>query len=304
MSRWMRVTLWLCLLGSPLLSLAQAPLPAGRKADGVTVRLTWTAPPSNADGSPLSPLTGYRLYQGTQPQGYGAPSDLPASATSTTVDGLQPGTTYYFAVTAVSAAGEGAKSNELPVPIPARLPDAGVRVNILDYGAVPDDAGDDAPAIRDAISAVIAAGGGTVVIPPGGWHIPGVLAPQVLPVVGVAALTDLPGFAPRQTIDQNMGTRWAADGAGQWIQYDLGTVQTLTGVEIAWYQGHLTQTPFGLRASEDGVTWQDLYQGQSSGTTTAFERIRTGPVQTRYVQIVGQGPALAISEVQLLGTPP
>ena len=177
------------------------------------------------------------------------------------VVGLQPGTTYYFALTAVSPAGESAKSNEMAAAIPARPVEAGLRVNIQDYGAVPDDAGDDAPAIRAAVSAVIAAGGGTVVIPPGGWHIPGVLTPQVLPVVGVEALTALPEFAPTQTVDHNMGTRWAAEGAGQWIQYDLGTVQTLTGVEIAWYQGHTAPTPFGLRASEDGVTWQEIYQG-------------------------------------------
>ena len=143
-------------------------------------------------------------------------------------------------------------------------------------------------------------------IPPGGcWHIPGVLGPQVLPVVGVEALTALPELAPRQTIDQNMGTRWVAHGAWQWIQYDLGTVQTLTGVEIAWYQGHLTQTPFGLRELRG---WRHL-AGSLSGSEQwdhdgPLKLVGTCPVQARYVQIVGQGPALAISEVRLLGTPP
>ena len=111
------------------------------------VRLTWTAPPQQCGRARRSApsratgLSGHPAAGGT-----GRPATSRASATSTTVDGLQPGTTYYFAVTAVSAGGEGAKSNELPVPIPARRPDAGVRVNIQDYGAVPDDAGDDAPA--------------------------------------------------------------------------------------------------------------------------------------------------------------
>ena len=181
MHRRMRVTLWLCLLGSPLLSLAQPPREAGREAGGVTVRLTWTAPASNADGSPLSPLSGYRLYQGTQPQGYGPPSALPPEATTTTVRDLQPGTTYYFALTAVSSAGESAKSNEMAAPIPARPTETGLRVNIQDYGAQPDDAVDDAPAIRAAISAVIAAGGGTVVIPPGRLAYPRRPGPRAAP---------------------------------------------------------------------------------------------------------------------------
>ena len=302
--KWVLWIMLLSLVWSATVVQAQGPPPI---LFGATVHLTWTPPATNADGSPLSPLTGYRLYQGTQSQGYGPPSPLPADATTTAVVGLQPGTTYYFALTAVSQAGESANSNELVVAIPA-LPAPGVRVNIQDYGAVPDDAGDDAPAIRAAISAVIAAGGGTVVIPPGGWHIPGVLAPALLPVVGVEALSALQGFAPTQTVDNNMGTRWTAEGLGQWIQYDLGTAQTLTGVEIAWYQGHTAQTQFGVRASEDGVTWQDLYQGTSSGTSTDFERVLTGPVRARYVQIVGHGtaaePVTSISEVRLLGTIP
>ena len=303
--KWVLWIMLLNLVWSVTVVQAQGPPPI---LFGATVHLTWTPPATNADGSPLSPLSAYQLYQGTQSQVYGPPSPLPADATTTAVVGLQPGTTYYFALTAVSSAGESAKSNEIAAQVPALPQEAGLRVNIQDYGAVPDDAGDDAPAIRDAISAVIAAGGGTVVIPPGGWHIPGVLAPALLPVVSVTALSALPEFAPRQTLDHNMGTRWAAEGLGQWIQYDLGQSQTLTGVEIAWYQGHTAQTQFGVRASEDGVTWQDLYQGTSSGTSTDFERVLTGPVRARYVQIVGHGtaaePVTSISEVRLLGTVP
>ena len=292
-------------------TLQAAPAPAqGRVSvpEGATVTLAWTTPTVNVDGTPVLGLSGYRLYQGTASQVYGPPTPLPASVTTTQVPGLAPDTPYFFTVTAVDTQGrESPKSNEIRVAI-SPMPVPGLRVNIQDYGAVPDDAGDDAPAIRAAISAVIAAGGGTVVIPPGGWHIPGVLAPALLPVVSVTALSALPGFAPTQTVDNNMGTRWTAEGLGQWIQYDLGTAQTLTGVEIAWYQGHTAQTQFGVRASEDGVTWQDLYQGTSSGTSTDFERVLTGPVRARYVQIVGHGtaaaPVTSISEVRLLGTIP
>ena len=73
-------------------------------AGNARVSLSWTAPPS--DGG--SPLARYQVYLGTSP----GTADLSASTpvqsvtgTSTVVTGLTNGTTYYFAVTAVNAAG-------------------------------------------------------------------------------------------------------------------------------------------------------------------------------------------------------
>ena len=73
-------------------------------AGNARVSLSWTASPS--DGG--SPLARYQVYLGTSP----GTADLSASTpvqsvtgTSTVVTGLTNGTTYYFAVTAVNAAG-------------------------------------------------------------------------------------------------------------------------------------------------------------------------------------------------------
>jgi Fibronectin type III domain len=77
--------------------------PAGLTATAgdTQVRLSWTAPASN-DGSPVS---GYKVYLATAT---GAP-DRAAIGTTTgtagTVTGLVNGTTYYFTVIAVNAAG-------------------------------------------------------------------------------------------------------------------------------------------------------------------------------------------------------
>jgi YHS domain-containing protein len=83
------------------------------------VTLSWTAPASD-DGSPV---TGYNVYQGTSPGGEtGTPvNGSPVTATSDTVTGLTNGTTYYFTVVAVSAAGPSPPSNEasaVPVTVP------------------------------------------------------------------------------------------------------------------------------------------------------------------------------------------
>src|SRR5437879_3741088 len=42
---------------------------------------------------------------------------------------------------------------------------------------------------------------------------------------------------PQNTLDNNLATRWSANGDGQWIQYDLGTTMAVSTVTIAWYQG-------------------------------------------------------------------
>ena len=89
------------------------------------VTLSWAAPAS--DGG--SPVSGYIIYQGTSPGGEtGTPvNGSPVTATSYTVTGLTNGTTYYFKVVAVNAAGLSPLSEEasatLPiVPSPPRRP--------------------------------------------------------------------------------------------------------------------------------------------------------------------------------------
>ncbi len=85
--------------------------PTGLTAQGGTaqVSLSW-APPAG----PGAPPTGYNLYEGTRPAQMPATpvnGTTPLTSTSTTVTGLAAGTKYYFEVTAVNSAGEGAPSN-------------------------------------------------------------------------------------------------------------------------------------------------------------------------------------------------
>ena len=67
-------------------------------------------------------MTGYRVYYGTAPRAYSQARGsglATGNATSWTVSGLNPGTLYYFAVTAIDGAGnESAFSNEVTKIIP------------------------------------------------------------------------------------------------------------------------------------------------------------------------------------------
>ena len=77
----------------------------------------WTMPTQNTDGTPLTDLTGYILYYGTDPTlNVKASKFIPAPNLSTTVNTLAVGSTYYFAVASVSASGGvGPMSNTVSV---------------------------------------------------------------------------------------------------------------------------------------------------------------------------------------------
>lgn len=67
--------------------------------------LSWVTPTQNTDGSTLTDLSGYRIYYGSSANSLTSSVNVSASATSYTVSGLTNGTTYYFAMTSLSASG-------------------------------------------------------------------------------------------------------------------------------------------------------------------------------------------------------
>jgi hypothetical protein len=71
-----------------------------------SVTLSWQPPTENADGSPLTDLSGYNIYVGVAPNTYDYMEirlDNPG-LTAYVVDNLDPGT-YYFAATALNSSG-------------------------------------------------------------------------------------------------------------------------------------------------------------------------------------------------------
>lgn len=64
--------------------------------------LAWTAPTANTDGTPLTDLTGYNVYEGVSPTTLAKIATLPATALTYV---LQMGVgTMYFALTAINSA--------------------------------------------------------------------------------------------------------------------------------------------------------------------------------------------------------
>ena len=96
------VLVFLVILGC---SLSLAACGSDDEGPGASKTLSWTAVPEPS-------VLGYKLYWGTMSHAYDSNVDVGQNV-SYTLSGLQPGMTYFFAVSAYSSGGESALSAEV-----------------------------------------------------------------------------------------------------------------------------------------------------------------------------------------------
>src|SRR5437016_2553082 len=129
------------------------------------------------------------------------------------------------------------------------------------------------------------------------------LAP-LAPASVVASAND--GNVPQNTLDNNLATRWSAQGDGQWIRYDLGALAAIDHLDIAWYLGDTRASSFDIQVSLDTHTRPRVGSGQSRGQTLQHENDAYPTTSGRYVRIVGHRTSASscnsITEVAILGT--
>jgi hypothetical protein len=106
---------------------------------------------------------------------------------------------------------------------------------------------------------------------------------------GVSASTN-DGNVPGNTVDNNLATRWSANGDGHWLKLDLGATLKVTRVRVAVYNGNTRQNRFDLQTSTDDATWTTVLGGlSSSGTTTLEEEYNVPDTDARWVRYLGHG---------------
>lgn len=111
-----------------------------------TATLTWTAPTTRTDGSPLSAVASYNVYRGTSATTLTKLATVTAPATGYVDSAAINGATNYYAVSAVDSAGnEGPQSNVASKAVPLAPPAAPTSLTIAAvtaYQAVPGANGD------------------------------------------------------------------------------------------------------------------------------------------------------------------
>lgn len=111
--------------------------------------------------------------------------------------------------------------------------------------------------------------------------------------------------------DNDYDTKWEEQGFGSFIQADLGSVQPVCNIGIAWDKGDERLYNFVISTSDDGTTFTDVLRGTSSGSTEALETYDLADVDSRFVRVTVFGnnddnnderDTAAINEIKI-GTP-
>jgi hypothetical protein len=135
---------------------------------------------------------------------------------------------------------------------------------------------------------------------------------EATPAAAAVTASSNDGNVPGNTVDNNLTTRWAASGDGQWLKFDLGTNRTVGHVSIGIYSGNGRHNVFDLQVSTDNTNWTTVWSGASSGTTTAQEVYDFPDVTARYVRYFGHGnvsnagvtsPWNSVTEVDIFAAP-
>jgi F5/8 type C domain-containing protein len=91
---------------------------------------------------------------------------------------------------------------------------------------------------------------------------------------------------PKNAYDKNLETRWSHEGSGSWIQFDLGTRNLICSMDIAWYKGDERSNYFSISLSDDGNSFENVFQGTSSGTSLLSETYDFVNAPARFVKVM------------------
>lgn len=95
---------------------------------------------------------------------------------------------------------------------------------------------------------------------------------------------------PNFVYDNDFQTRWSAKGNNASLQVDYGKSIEFNAVRMAFYKGSQRISIFDIEVSENGKDWiKVINRGESSGSSTSFERFPFSTVKARYIKYVGHG---------------
>lgn len=90
--------------------------------------------------------------------------------------------------------------------------------------------------------------------------------------------------------DADLGTRWSAQGEGQWIYVDMGKEEDVDGVCVAVMNGTTRTSYFAIDISSDGENWTRVLEETNSKGSDELEKYWfASRVKARYVRYFGFG---------------
>lgn len=90
--------------------------------------------------------------------------------------------------------------------------------------------------------------------------------------------------------DGDLNSYWAANGEGQWLQFEVTPTQPLGGISLAWHKGDERKAYYEILVSDDGQNWHTVIERTESisGLNQADIKFHT-QVNMPFIRIVGYG---------------
>jgi hypothetical protein len=102
--------------------------------------------------------------------------------------------------------------------------------------------------------------------------------------VASASSTKVVGRGPDMAVDADPMTRWGSQYSDpQWIELDLGSEQSITGVRLMWETGY--GSSYQIQVSNNGTTWTSVYS--TTAGTGCVENIIGLSASDRYIRFYG-----------------
>ncbi|MFD7521871.1 chondroitinase-B domain-containing protein [Paenibacillus chitinolyticus] len=114
------------------------------------------------------------------------------------------------------------------------------------------------------------------------------------------------GNLPANTVDGDLSTRWSANGDGEWIRFDLGSLRKVAYIKVAFLNGDTRTSTFDIQTSADNVTYTNVKTNVTSSLSAQLQTFDFADVSSvRYVRLVGHGNSVNLwnsyTEVEIYG---
>lgn len=119
-------------------------------------------------------------------------------------------------------------------------------------------------------------------------NMPDIISEKNLSLAGaVVASSEQVGNGASGAIDNDLTTRWSAQTFPQWISVDLGSVQSIGGIEIVPLAQRAYQ--FSVEVSSDNAQWVTVLDDTSNNVGGAFLKRVFDRQNARYVRVTVHG---------------
>lgn len=130
----------------------------------------------------------------------------------------------------------------------------------------------------------------------------GIMGTLLKPVLVATPPVPDEAHGPAHLTDDDFSTRCAIENEC-YFEIDLGEVTDIKGVAMSYYEGDKRAQIYDLLYSADGIHYQKVFSGQSTGETTEYESLNIEG-KVRYIRVLGYGNTIStwnsITEIRAL----